>query len=66
MMEQTALSALVDADARETAHALIENFVGPDHKVRNIEAFISALVQALKEARQQGEADRPGEIGELL
>ena len=31
------LAARVDAEARETAHALIENFIGPDHKVRNID-----------------------------
>jgi hypothetical protein len=61
MAEQN-LAALVDAGARDTAHALIDNFIGPDHKVLNIESFLSALVQALKNARAQGQADRSGEI----
>jgi hypothetical protein len=41
-----------DAKARATAHALIQGYLGPDHKVIDITAFFSALVQALKEARE--------------
>jgi len=39
-----------DAKAQATAHALIQGYLGPDHKVINMAAFYSALVQALKEA----------------
>lgn len=42
-----------DTDVRvwATAHALIQSYLGPDHKVIDMAAFFSALVQALKEAR---------------
>ena len=40
-----------DAKARAKAHALIQGYIGPDHKVRDMRAFHSALVQALKDAR---------------
>jgi hypothetical protein len=35
--------------------ALIHGYLGPDHKVINMAAFYSALVQALKEAREDAE-----------
>ena len=38
-----------DAQARETAHALIQGYIGPDHKVIDMKALFSALVQALRE-----------------
>jgi len=41
-----------DAKARATAHALIQGYLGPDHKVIDMAAFYSALVQALKDARR--------------
>lgn len=43
-----------DAKARATAHGLIRGYIGPDHKVLDMAAFYSALVQALKEANDQG------------
>jgi hypothetical protein len=43
-----------DAKARATAHALIQGYLGPDHKVIDMAAFYSALVQALKEAHEGG------------
>jgi len=46
----------MDADARATAHALIQSYLGPDHKVTSVSDFYSALVQALKAAREQGPA----------
>ena len=42
-----------DAQARETAHGLIQGYIGPDHKVIDMKAFFSALVQALREARRR-------------
>ena len=41
-----------DAKARETAHGLIQGYIGPDHKVIDMKAFFAALVQALREARR--------------
>jgi hypothetical protein len=46
-----------DAMARATAHALIHGYLGPDHKVINMAAFYSALVQALKEAQTNRNSD---------
>ena len=42
-----------DAKARETAHGLIQGYIGPDHKVINMQAFYSALVQALRSASEK-------------
>ena len=36
-----------DAKARATAHALIQGYLGPDHKVIDMKAFYSALVQEI-------------------
>jgi len=41
--------------ADQVAHGLIQGYVGPDHRVINIESFYRALVQALKAARHQTE-----------
>jgi len=46
----------IDAKARATAHALIQGYLGPDHKVISMSDFFSALVQALKDAAR----DRSG------
>jgi len=52
--------ASMQAAARETAHDLIQGYLGPDHKVINMQACYSAMVQALKAARKQGHADLEG------
>jgi hypothetical protein len=44
-----------DAKARQTAHGLIQGYIGPDDKVIDMKAFFSALVQALKNARENAE-----------
>ena len=36
--------------ARETAHGLIQGYIGPEHNVIDMKAFYSALVQALIDA----------------
>jgi hypothetical protein len=43
-----------DAKARASAHALIQGYLGPDHKVINMAAFYSALVQASSKRRSRG------------
>ena len=41
-----------DAEARQTAHGLIQSYIEPDHKVIDMQAFYLALVCALREARE--------------
>ena len=45
-------------------HTLIQGYLGPDHKVLNMANFYSALVYALKAARERGHADNAG--GDVL
>lgn len=42
----------MDAKAERTAHGLIQGYIGPDHKVMDMQKFYRALVQALKKARR--------------
>ena len=49
----------LDAEARATAHGLIQGYLGPDHKVRSMSHFYNALVQALKQARGKGRVEFP-------
>ena len=42
-----------DDKARETAKGLIQGYIGPDHKVIDMKAFYSALVQALTDASKK-------------
>jgi len=44
--------AILAGPARATAHALIQGYLGPDHKVIDMGVFFSALVQALKDAKE--------------
>ena len=46
-----------EAEARQTASRLIQEHVGPDHRIANLQNFSSALVQALRVARMRGEDD---------
>jgi len=45
------------------AHGLIQDYLGPDHKVIDMQRFYPALVSALKSAREQGQADAFGPLG---
>ena len=64
MEEQALLDARMEAEAREIAHGLIQGYLGPDHKVLDIPTFYSALVQAIKAAREQGQR-YSGQLGHL-
>jgi hypothetical protein len=44
-------------DAKQIAHGLIQDYIGPDHKVTDMRSFYEALVQALQEAHRQGWKD---------
>ncbi len=52
--KQAELDEGVDAVARAVAHGLIQGYIGPDHRVLDMPSFYSALVQALKAAREKG------------
>lgn len=58
--EDDELQARMDAEAQATAHALIQGYLGPDHRVLNMQSFYGGLVKALKAARRQGQADHLG------
>lgn len=55
--ENEAVEAHREAEARQVARGLIQGYVGPDNKVMNMQSFYSALVQALRAARMQGQDD---------
>jgi hypothetical protein len=52
-----AIESRREAEARQVANGLIQGYIGPDHKVMNMQSFYSALVQALRAARMRGEDD---------
>lgn len=62
VLEDAELEARMEAEAKATAHALIQGYIGPDHKVLNMQRFYSALVQALKAGREKGQSDWRGEF----
>ena len=43
-----------EAYAQQIDHGLIQGYIGPDHRVMDMQSFYSALVQALQAAHQQG------------
>ena len=49
-------------EAAAKAHGLIQDHLGPDHKVIDMGRFYSALAQALTEAREQGQFDRSTDV----
>lgn len=49
---------MTDEEAKQIAHGLIQAFIGPDHRVMDMQSFFRALVQALQAAHQQGWKDR--------
>ena len=59
--ERKAMETRREAEARATAHDLIQLHVGPDDRISDFETFYSALVQAIRAARWQGETDRSRE-----
>ena len=55
--QQEAIEAQRESEARQVARGLIQGHLDPDHKIMNVRGFHSALVQALKAARMQGQDD---------
>ena len=58
---EAALQERMYAEASKMATVLIQSYLGPDHKVLDMSTFHSALSQALRQAREQGQVDRSGE-----
>jgi hypothetical protein len=59
--ERQAMEARREAEARATAHDLIQLYVGADDRIADMPNFHAALVQAIRAARWQGETDRSRE-----
>jgi hypothetical protein len=45
-------------EAEKIAHALLQGYCGPNHKIIDMKGFYGALVQALQAAHAQGWKDR--------
>jgi hypothetical protein len=52
-----AVQASRQAEARQVASSLIQEHVGPDQRVIDLQGFSSALARALNAARMRGEDD---------
>ena len=64
--KEVAFQEHMKAEAARTATALIQSYLGPDHKVINMTDFHSGLSQALRQAREQGQVDKTGDVLTLL
>jgi hypothetical protein len=51
------VSAMTDYEAEQIAHGLIQGYLGPDHKVIDMQSFYRALLEALLSAHHQGWQD---------
>jgi hypothetical protein len=54
---EVAFQERLKTDASQMATALIQGYIGPDHKVLSMPNFHSALAQALRESRERGPLD---------
>ena len=48
---------MTDHEAEKIVHVLIQSYLGPDHKVMDMQSFYRALVEALLKAHHQGWQD---------
>ena len=62
---EVAIQERLKSEADLTATALIQGYIGPDHKVLSMPNFHSALAQALREAREQGWLDQSSQALKL-
>ena len=62
---EIAFQERLKTEAAQMAAALIHSYVGPDHKVQSMPIFHSALAQALREAREQGQLDHSSQALKL-
>jgi hypothetical protein len=54
-MRETPMTNDAGAKARATAHGLIQSYIGTDHKVLDMKAFYSALVETLRDAEDSSD-----------
>jgi hypothetical protein len=45
---------MTDNEAGEIVRGIIQSYIGPDHRVVDMQAFYGALVEALLKAHHQG------------
>jgi hypothetical protein len=64
--KEVAFRERMQSEAEKTATNLIDNFLGSDQKIINLATFRSALSQALREAREQGQVDLSGDVLTLV
>jgi len=64
--KEVAFQERMKADADKMATTLMRSYLGSDHKVINMASFHSALSQALRDARDQGQVDSAGQVLTLL
>jgi hypothetical protein len=62
--KEVAFQECMEVDARG---GVIQDYIGPDHKVLDMQRFHSSLTNAIRRAREQGQTDRAGAFsGEFL
>jgi hypothetical protein len=57
--KKVAFQERMDVDVSSVARGLIQDYIGPDHKVLDMQRFHSALTNALRRAREQGRLIAP-------
>jgi hypothetical protein len=55
---------MTEKEAGEVAQGIIHSYIGPDHRVMDLQSLYRVLVQAMQAAHQQGWQDR-GEAEKL-
>ena len=60
--QEAAFQERMRVEASKMATALIQSYLGPDHKILDMPTFHSALSQALRQAREQGQVDPSGDV----
>lgn len=64
--QELALRERMKTEAEQKAHTLIQGYMGPDRCVQDVPRFYSALAEALREAREQGQFDRSDDVLTLI
>ena len=66
--KEVAFQECMEVDASSVARGgVIQDYIGPDHKVLDMQRFHSSLTNAIRRAREQGQTDRAGAFsGEFL
>jgi hypothetical protein len=49
---------MTDEEAGQIVTGIIQSYIGPDHRVMDMQSFYRVLVQALQDAHQRGWQER--------